>query len=297
MTNLVTNAPDLVSQAVRDEAVVAAEAAAVASGVEVRLLTEVSQLTAVSRLFGSIWRPGSDTRPVPTELLRAMVAAGNYVAGAFDHGELLGACFGFFGHPRKGSLHSHIAGVAAPGLGRGIGYALKLHQRGWALLQDVSLITWTFDPLVRRNAHFNLSKLGTHPLRYLPDFYGPMVDDINGSGDTDRLLVGWDLASPVVRAAALGEPGRLDAAELRDGGAAIALSVGPDGGPLTGSADAPTVLVAVPPDIESLRRNDSALGGAWRVALREALGGLMAQDARVVGFDRAGWYVIAREQS
>ncbi|WP_328609112.1 GNAT family N-acetyltransferase [Amycolatopsis sp. NBC_00345] len=297
MTNLTTNAESPLTRAANDEAVAAARAAAGAAGVEIRELTEVAELSAVGDLFESIWRSAPGARPLTTELLRAMSSAGNYVAGAFAEGELLGACFGFFGHPGKGGLHSHIAGVAPSGAGRGIGQALKLHQRGWALAQDLSLITWTFDPLVRRNAYFNLGKLGALPLRYLPDFYGPMLDRINGSGDTDRLMVGWDLTSPAVRSASFGEPVLADAGALRAQGAATALSAGPGGGPVTGPADSPTVLVAVPPDIELLRRNDPGRAAAWRTALREVLGGLMADNARVTGFDRAGWYVISKEQS
>ncbi|RZQ61465.1 GNAT family N-acetyltransferase [Amycolatopsis suaedae] len=292
MTNRATNAETPADGAVCAEAVAAAHAAAAAAGVDVRELAEVADLAAVSDLFESIWR----ARPVSTELLRAMSSAGNYVAGAFANGVLLGACFGFFGSPGKPALHSHIAGVTA-GAGRGIGYALKLHQRGWALDRGISRITWTFDPLVRRNAYFNLGKLGALPLAYLPNFYGPMGDELNGSGDTDRLLVGWDLTCPAVRAAASGTPVTADAAALRNRGAARALSVDSLGGPVAGPADGPTVLVAVPPDIEHLRRTDPGRGDAWRAALREVLGGLLADGARVTGFDRAGWYVISKEQS
>jgi predicted GNAT superfamily acetyltransferase len=293
VTDVVTNtAPPL-----RDEAAASAVAAATASGVQVRTLAEVADLTAVTRLFESIWRPAPGNQLVTPELLRAMVSAGNYVAGAFDGPDLLGACFGFFGGPAKGGLHSHIAGVATAGYGRGIGFALKLHQRAWALRQDVPVISWTFDPLVRRNAHFNLTKLAARAEQYLPDFYGPMADGINSGGDTDRLMAVWDLASPAVRAAAEGEPARLDAATLKARGAAVALAAGPGGDPVTGPADAPVVLVAVPPDIEALRRADPGRGRAWRVALREVLGGLLAGGASVVGFDRAGWYVVAKEQS
>jgi predicted GNAT superfamily acetyltransferase len=297
VTNLTTNAESQPAPAARDEAVAVARAAAGAAGVEIRELTEVAELAAAGDLFESIWRSAPGARPLTTELLRAMSSAGNYVAGAFGHGELLGACFGFFGHPGKGGLHSHIAGVTASGAGRGIGQALKLHQRGWALAQDVSVITWTFDPLVRRNAYFNLGKLGALPLRYLPDFYGPMADRINGSGETDRLMVGWDLTSPAVRAASLGEPVRADARAWRERGASTALSAGADGGPVMGSASSPTVLVAVPSDIERLRHQDPGRAAAWRSALREVLGGLMADGARVTGFDRSGWYVLSKEDS
>ncbi|MFB7595202.1 GNAT family N-acetyltransferase [Streptomyces sp. NPDC056160] len=296
MTNLAMNAEQPVTSETCDEAVAAARAAATASGVEVREITEIAELTAVGVLFEAIWRSAPGTRPVTTELLRALSAAGNYVAGAFSDGELLGACVGFFGNPGKGSLHSHIAGVAKTGAGRGIGYALKLHQRGWALTQDVSAIKWTFDPLVRRNAYFNLGKLGALPVLYLRDFYGPMADGINGSGDTDRLMVSWDLGGTAVRAAAFGEPIRTDAKALLARGAAVALSVDADGGPATGSADAPVVVVAVPADIEGLRGTDPGKAAAWRAALRETLGGLMSAGGRVTGFDRAGFYVISKEE-
>ena len=295
MTNLAMNTERPVVPALCSDAVAAARAAAAASGVEIRELTEIAELAEVGVLFETIWQSAPGTRPVTTELLRALTAAGNYVAGAFEGGELLGACVGFFGNPGKASLHSHIAGVAKAGAGRGIGYALKLHQRGWALGQDVSAIKWTFDPLVRRNAYFNLGKLGALPVLYLPDFYGPMEDGINGAGDTDRLMVSWALRSEAVCTAAFGEPIRTDAAALRDQGAAVVLSIGEDGGPVTGSADGPVSLVAVPPDIETLRGSNPAQAAAWRAALRDALGGLMTSGGRVTGFDRAGWYVISKE--
>lgn len=121
MTNLTTNAESQPAPAARDEAVAVARAAAGAAGVEIRELTEVAELAAAGDLFESIWRSAPGARPLTTELLRAMSSAGNYVAGAFGHGELLGACFGFFGHPGKGGLHNHIAGVTASGAGRGSG--------------------------------------------------------------------------------------------------------------------------------------------------------------------------------
>ncbi|WP_370950228.1 GNAT family N-acetyltransferase [Amycolatopsis sp. cg5] len=270
----------------------AADTAAAASGVTVRALSEVPELAAVCGLFESIWQreePGAG--PVTPELLRAMVASGNYVSGAFDNGELLGACFGFFGSPAKSALHSHIAGVSSKGMGRGLGFALKLHQRAWALGQGVDSISWTFDPLIRRNAYFNLTKLAADPAVYLPNFYGKMRDTINGTGDTDRLMVTWDLLSEPVRAAASGEP-----RQVLPAGEAVLLADA-DGRPVLTPSDAPLVLAGVPADIEAVRRADPALGSAWRVALREVLHGLMADGAKVVGFDRAGWYVVSKEQS
>ncbi len=69
-------------------------------------------------------------------------------------------------------LHSHMAAVLPQAADRGIGTALKLHQRAWALRHEIDRIVWTFDPLVRRNARLNLTKLGGVGVEYLVDFYG-----------------------------------------------------------------------------------------------------------------------------
>jgi predicted GNAT superfamily acetyltransferase len=177
--------------------------------------------------------------------------------------------------------------------GRRVGFALKLHQRAWALRRDVAEIAWTFDPLVRRNAYFNLVKLGARPAEYLPNFYGGMNDGINGGTDSDRVLVQWDLRSPLVAAACAGQFRPASAqAELARGAAAV-LSPGPDGWPVrTTAADETVLLVAVPPDVEGLRGSDPECAAAWRTAVRDALSPLMAAGAAVTGFDKAGWYVV-----
>ncbi|GID28677.1 GNAT family N-acetyltransferase [Paractinoplanes brasiliensis] len=261
----------------------AAGAAARSAGVTIRALTELAELHDVCRLFDSIWQSDPADPPVTRDLLRAMSKAGSYVAGAFDGTGLVGACVAFFGAPERREMHSHIAGVSRAARGRSVGYAIKLHQRAWALERGVRTISWTFDPLVSRNAYFNMVKLGGTPVQYLPHFYGPMTDGINGADDTDRLLLRWDLS---VLGGPVSKPGL--------SGAAIALDRTPEGEPVLRPADGRTVLVAVPPDVESLRRADPACARRWRVAVREVLGSLIDGGARVTGFDRAGWYVVER---
>jgi predicted GNAT superfamily acetyltransferase len=245
----------------------------------IRELTSLADFAAVARLFDEIWRPGPDERTVTVDLLRALTKAGNYVAGAFDGDRLAGAALGFFGPPATGTLHSHIAGVSPAA--RGLGFALKLHQRQWALDRGVTTIAWTFDPLVSRNAYFNLAKLGATPVEYLANFYGLMSDEINAGDDSDRLLVHWDLRRPVGGAA-------LDLSK-----AVVALDRSGEL-PLPGSADGETVLIAVPADIEKLRTADPPAARAWRRALRAVLQPLLASGACVAGFDRSGWYVVTR---
>ncbi|GAA5069067.1 GNAT family N-acetyltransferase [Thermocatellispora tengchongensis] len=244
----------------------------------VRELRDVEDMEDVRLLFDRIWGPDPGGAAVTVELLRALAHSGNYVAGAYQGGTLVGASVGFLGRPAGEVLHSHITGAAS---GRGIGLALKLHQREWALRHGLARITWTFDPLVRRNAHFNLAKLGARPEEYLTSFYGPMDDAINAGDESDRLLAVWRLAEahPAVAVPA---------------GTPMALGVR-DGLPVAGAVDgAGTVLVALPEDIEGMRRRDPGAAKAWRHALREVLGGLMVAGGRVTGFHDKSYYVVER---
>jgi predicted GNAT superfamily acetyltransferase len=270
----------------------AAELAAAAAGVVVRELSELSELEQVIALFARIWGR-ADNPPVTLELLRAFTKAGNYVGGAFvPDGRLVGACVGFFHAPADDAMHSHIAGVDSAMTGRHVGFAVKLHQRSWALSRGVSEIAWTFDPLVSRNAYFNLMKLAARPAEYLPNFYGPMTDAINGVDDSDRLLVRWNLLDPVVDlACTTGVPATPDPVTA---GAVTALAPGPDGSPVTGRLDGATSLVAVPTDIALLRAAHPDLAHRWRTSVRDVLSELLGDGARITTFHRSVGYVVKR---
>ena len=292
--------PDLLAEADEADA-----RAAKAAGVVVRGLDALEELEAMVALFDEVWVPDDGNSSLSVDLLRALTKAGNYAAGGYDlvSGELLGACVGFFGPPAHAELHSHIAGVRQAGLGRSVGFALKMHQRAWCLRRDVRRIAWTYDPLIRRNSYFNLVKLGARPAEYLRNFYGAMDDAINGGTETDRMLVHWDLRSALAVEASAGRGQAASFAAELARGAVVALSAGPDGYPVsrltpdgllpgTGQAGR-TLLVGVPADIEAMRLADPALAGAWRTALRGALAPLLNGGARVTGFDREGWYVVS----
>lgn len=278
-----------------DAAVNAADLAARAAGVHVREVVELGELEAVHRLYDTIWRPDPSSPPVTSELLRALAKAGNYVTGAFDGPQLVGACVGFFRPPAEEAMHSHIAGVSAAAYGRSVGFALKLHQRAWAMTRGVSEIAWTFDPLVSRNAYFNLAKLAAGAPEYLTNFYGGVHDGINGDDDTDRLFVRWSLRTPEVVAACAGTVRPCDAESEQRRGAVVALACSDDGSPVPGVPDGDTLLVAVPPDIASLRAAEPERGRAWRTAVREVLTAAMADDLHIAGFDKSGWYVLKRD--
>lgn len=271
---------------VLEDAREAAAQAAAGANIEVRLLTRVEEFTDVVALLKHIWKSEA-APPVNVETLRAVSKAGSYVGGAFDGDRLVGASFGFFGAPAQHSMHSHIAGVASDMRGRSVGFAVKLHQRAWAIEQGIEEISWTFDPLIRRNAHFNLVKLAASGAEYHRNFYGHMSDAVNGADDTDRMLVRWNVADPRVAAAAHGVH-----AQAPDVPVTPWLTIGADGSPIRSDTTARFVSVSLPPDIESLRKSDPAAATAWRLALRDTLGATLSGGGRLLGFDHTNSYII-----
>jgi predicted GNAT superfamily acetyltransferase len=268
-----------------DEARVAANEAADRLGVQVLELSEVDDQRAAAELLRRVWDADSPDRLVNAGLMRAFSHSGNYVVGAYRGGQLLGAAVGFLGADH---LHSHIAGVEPGRQGSGVGYAMKLHQRAWALDRGLSTVCWTYDPLVRRNAYFNLCKLGARATEYLPDFYGPMEVGTNAGGPSDRMYVRWELTSPSANLAASGECQEVDPA-----GGVVVLGRDDRGGPVpVAEAGGRRLLVAVPADVEALRGTDPPLAARWRYALREAVTAAIERGYWVDGVTRDGWYVL-----
>ncbi|WGL52504.1 GNAT family N-acetyltransferase [Nocardioides sp. BP30] len=227
------------------------------AGVEVRELHDLGDLHGLADLFVTIW--GGNEPLISGDLLRAMSKAGSYVVGAYRGERMVGGCVGFHEAPGARTLHSHIAGVLPELIGHAIGSALKLHQRAWALHRGITAIEWTYDPLVARNAYFNIVKLGARPAEYLTNFYGAMNDAINGVDDSDRILIRWDLLDPPTRSSEPTQEGE---------------------------------WVPVPADIEGLRVADLEGARAWRTQLRQALAPRLDRGWRIVGFDRASGYLL-----
>jgi predicted GNAT superfamily acetyltransferase len=232
---------------------------AVTGGLEIRTLEAPDDMASVIAVLQQVWGP--QTQIANVELLRAMAHSGGYVAGAYDQDRLVGASFGFLArHLGQPALHSHVTGIV-PGLQHsGLGRSIKFHQRDWAAARDLAWITWTFDPLVRRNAWFNIEVLGAHVSEYLVDFYGPMTDSINAHDESDRLVLAWPTDPTAPRPAA--------------------------------PAGSTTAYVDTPVDIVVLRRTDPAEAMEWRRRLRKELGERIDSGAIVTGFTREGQYVL-----
>ncbi len=255
--------------------------------VEIRELNDVDDLVSLAELFAVVWGRAGDA-PIGSDVLKALANSGNYIAGAFEGGRLIGGLVGWFGGvpPHDLHLHSHILGVLSGSDARGVGFDLKQHQRRWSIARQVKVIEWTTDPLVRRNVYFNLAKLGAQAPEYLVNVYGAMRDGINAGEESDRLLIRWQLDSKVAEEAAAGRPRELEAE-----GDAV-LTVGSAGEPLFKASSASVIVCQVPDDIVAIRRSDPSLGRAWRIALRQSLGGAMKSGYSIAGATRSGWYVL-----
>ena len=251
------------------------------SDVAIRDPMDVADVQRLAAVFDEIW--GTTCPVVPVEVLRAAQHAGGYLSIAEQGDRVVGGSFGILGR-RHGepALHSHVTGVLPDVRRTGTGRALKLHQRAWAAANGLAWIVWTFDPLVRRNAWFNLGVLGARVDEYLVDFYGPIDDAVNVRDETDRLLVAWAVLDAAAEApGGVGVPNRGSTSERRDR-------------QRTPHEGREILSVSTPEDIVALRRTDPEAAAAWRRRLRTELGDALAAGGRVVEFTRGGEYVVVR---
>jgi predicted GNAT superfamily acetyltransferase len=266
-------------------------------GLHIRHLRTQADYAACVALQEATW--GADfSERVPAAILKVSQRLGGVTAGAFDAEErLVGFVFGMTGVERGRLVHwSDMLAVRPDLRDRGIGRRLKEFQRDALLPLGVPVIYWTFDPLVARNAHFNLNRLGVRVTEYVSDMYGPNTDSALHRGlGTDRFIVAWEIAAPPSAARAPTE-------ERAATGTVLNASDG-DGVPtmpqLTdGAVGAATVRVEIPLEIDKVQDTSLALAGRWRATTRAALSWGLARGYRVAAFHRdaaagRGYYVLS----
>ena len=280
----------------QDDAEQDAAAAAARASVVMGELDTVEGLRGAADLFARIWEIPT-VPPMPHDVLRSLVHAGGRVDAAFRDGNLVGAAVAVFSAPADDACYSLIAGVSPGAESRGIGLALKLAQRAWALRAGVSRMVWTFDPLLRRNAWFNIARMGAVGTEYLVDFYGEVTDGVNDP-ETDRLAVTWNLRAPLpastARAGLPGSPGSAGDTEPP-----AILVAGPGDEPVAEAVPETSTRRRcwIPGDVIAIRRTNPGLARRWRLAVREALGGAVAEGYQVTGMMDPGWYVLEKAQA
>jgi predicted GNAT superfamily acetyltransferase len=240
------------------------------AGVSVRTLQDLTDLDRARAIFDATWPMAAGGSNLPSNLFRALVHAGAYASVAYDGDEPVGATVAFIGlQGGQVILHSHMAAVREGHRNRSIGTAMKSHQRLWALDNDIPVISWTFDPLVRRNLRLNMLKLGAEVRDYERNFYGRMDDDYEFTDESDRVFAWWVVDSDRANLAALGD--------------------------LRPQVPGPGArVIEIPEDIVALRQTDLDASSAWRLRVREQMEGALADGYHVSGVTPEGNYVMER---
>ena len=253
------------------------------SGILIRMLSSLEDYEQAVALQDETWGAGFSDR-VPAAILRVGQKVGGVSAGAFDaSGTLVGFVFGLTG-VRDGQLvhWSDMLAVRESARGHRLGERLKVFQRDVVRGIGVEKMLWTFDPLVARNAHFNLNRLRAGIAEYVPNFYGANTGSpLHGNLPTDRCVAEW-LFAPKAAAVAHGTTANgsdtpfvttvADHAGVRNVDSFVA---------------APRVHVPIPNDIEPIIKENQQTALAWRLATREAMMHYLARGYRVSAFRRA----------
>ncbi|MGE5101541.1 MAG: hypothetical protein ACM3SX_16285 [Deltaproteobacteria bacterium] len=262
------------------------------ASVQIRPLTSVEDGHACVELQRHVW--GWDQADVvPATLLHVVEYVGGLAAGAFDqHDTLLGFVFGISG-VRDGQLAhwSHMLGVRETARNMGVGRVLKEYQRDVLAARGITRIYWSFDPLMAKNAYFNLNRLGATVVDYVPDMYGTTDSPLHYGLATDRIVVCLETnARPRV-------PLSLPTQDL-----APILTAFPRVRDVTMATDdrtPETALIEIPANVLEVMSRSRAIAHTWRLTVREhfqwALSrGYVIAGVQVNAADGRFFYVLNR---
>jgi predicted GNAT superfamily acetyltransferase len=285
----------------------------------IRILEKPEEMEAAEELQRLVW-PGSETDVVPLHLLVTVAHHGGVVIGAYVRDKtaldphtvdpdadptesLIGFVFGFPGlyftpdGPRPKHCSQQLA-VHPSYRNQGLGFLLKRAQWQMVRHQGLDRITWTYDPLLSRNAHLNISRLGAVCNTYLREVYGEMRDGLNAGLPSDRFEVDWWVNTRRVnRRLSKKVRSRLDLDHFLSAGAEIVNPSKFTGTslphpsdvqfPLIASeqgANVPLILVEIPSQIEAIKAVDHSLALEWRMSIRKIFEDLFERGYLVTDF-------------
>ncbi len=264
--------------------------------VRIRKLTSHADFAKLVRIQKTVWKH-DDIDLTPTHQFSITSRMGAILLGAYVEEELAGFVYSFPAiFDNKPRQHSHLLAVLPDYQGLGIGKKLKWAQRRWALRLGYDLITWTFDPLVARNANLNLHTLGAMTRTYWPNFYGTTSSLTHGLHiPTDRFLVEWQIRTARVERHRQDRFDRYD--ENRLPRALERKSTAPDSWPgkVRLNLDDKIILAEVPQEINT-SRTARAFIAAWQDRLRRAMRRYFGRGYAAVDFlyrDRC-FYVLKK---
>jgi len=283
----------------------------------IRLLETPEEMAAVEALQTVVWS-APDLEVVPKDMLLAVVHNGGLAIGAFAGTELVGAAFGFPGFyqtpdgPRL-KHHSHLLAVHPDWRAKGIGFALKRAQWQMVRKQGIDRVTWTYDPLLSRNAHLNIARLGAVCNTYLRSAYGEMRDGLNAGLPSDRFQVDWWVGTRRVerRLSRRSRPTLTLDHYLTADVCMLAARPGPvrTNGVVENSLSPPKnvpeldgalALVEIPADLPALKAANLDLARDWRLYTRQVFEKAFAGGYLVTDFVHDGgrsFYVLTQGES
>ncbi len=283
-----------------------------------RVLETPEEMHEVEELQRLVW-PGSETDVVPAHLLITAAHNGGLVIGAYVEEEnkpkLIGFVFGFPGLDMlpdgPAPKHcSHMLGVHPAYRDSGLGFALKRAQWQMVRHQGLTHITWTYDPLLSRNAYLNIAKLGAVCNTYRRSEYGEMRDALNIGLPSDRFQVDWWIRTPRVerRLSRSARPRLRLEHFLQAGLRPLYEPTRNERGHLQPPASVPSfqerlLLVEIPADFNALKAEDLPLARAWRFFTRELFESAFAAGYLVTDFlfepkaNNRSFYVLSYGES
>lgn len=267
------------------------------AGVIVRPLTSREDFEACRALESEVWGQG-DSDPTPMPMLIVLTHIGGLVAGAFEpSGELLGFVLSLVGTRDGEVMHwSHLLAVRDSARNRGIGRRLKEYQLAELARRGITHVYWSFDPLVTKNAHLNINRLGARVVEYVLDLYGVTRSPLHYGLPTDRFVV----ACPTGERDAARRPAADRGAVAEQRATSTArypiLTPFPQPGDVRPPEDRtgmPVVLVEVPPDIQTVLAREPEAAAKWRAATRDYFTWALAHGYQVVGIVGGAEYATA----
>lgn len=273
----------------------------------IHILTQPSEFLAVEELQRKVW-PGSDIEIIPSHLLISSCKHGGLCIGAYSkENQLVGFVYGLpgiYSTPDGPRLmhYSHMLGIHPNFRDQGLGFLLKRAQWQMVRKQGVDRITWTYDPLLSKNAHLNITKLGAVCNTYHIEYYGELRDGLNIGIPTDRFEVDWWVNSRRVERKLSRQVRRqLDLAHYLSAEAQIInpSKLDENGYPVPGELQLPfelkedlldkdeypaILLTEIPANYLELKEYDKSLSFAWRLHTREIFINLFRHGYLVTDF-------------
>jgi predicted GNAT superfamily acetyltransferase len=248
----------------------------------IKIIEDIDEMHQVEELQRLVWHE-SEIDIVPAHIINSAVHNGGLLLGAYVEQELVGFVFGFPGvystpdGPRL-KHYSSMLGVRNEISGQGLGFALKRAQWQMVRHQGIDRITWTYDPLLSRNAWLNITRLGSVCNTYLRNFYGKMDDNLNRGLPSDRFEVDWWVNSHRVnRRLSRRRRNYLNLTHFLAGGAPIINPAKMDASGIpypTQRVDQnlsnaiPILLVEIPSDFQVIKMKDLQIALEWRMHTR-----------------------------